>query len=262
MFCVLNIEKKKLTLLEKIFRFLAQDDYVIKTIPVFKGAPFYVLDVKICENIDWDKVIENTGKCSKRLILNNCIEIPKDKGIGVFKSNLLYNKVFQNTALQIIENNKCKKDLYHIAVYDKNADFTDFTTRLSMYSSKLTVVTENKEKYMNLCDSILEKTGLCISLLSDFDNAKIKIDMGRNVMSIDTKNQFLNITNGENITVDDIYKKLLPQNVNEYDFYSALYELCGVFSLGECIFESVTVNNEKKLVKDIHFAWHNGNFLI
>ena len=86
MFCVLNIEKKKLTLFEKVFRFLAQDDYVIKTIPVFKGAPFYVLDVKICENIDWDKVIENTGKCSKRLILNNSIEIPENKGIGVYKS--------------------------------------------------------------------------------------------------------------------------------------------------------------------------------
>ena len=254
MFCILNIEKKKLTLLEKVFRFLAQDDYVIKTIPVFKGAPFYVLDVEICENIDWDKVIENTGKCSKRLILNNHIEIPEYKGIGVFKSDTLYNKIFHNTVLQIIMNNKRKKDLYHIAVYDKNADFIDFATRLSRHSSKLTVVTENKEKYMSLCDDILEKTGLCISLLSDFDNAKIKIDMGRNVMSIDTNNQFLNITNGENITVDDIYKKLLPQNVNEYDFYSALYELCGVFSLGECIFESVMVNNEKKLVKDIHFA--------
>lgn len=254
MFCVLNIEKKKLTLLEKIFRFLAQDDYIIKTVPVFKGAPFYVLDAKICENIDWDKVIENTGKCSRRLILNNCIEIPEDKDIGVFKSNLLYNKVFQNTVLQILENNKYKKDLYHIAVCDKNADYADFTIHLSMYSSKLTVVTENKEKYMNLCDTILEKTGLCISLLSDFDNAKIKIDMGRNVMSIDTNNQFLNITNGENIIVDDIYKKLLPQNANEKDFYSALYELCGVFSLGECIFETVCVNNEKKLIKDIQFA--------
>ena len=155
MFCVLNIEKKKLTLLEKIFRFLAQDDYIIKTVPVFKGAPFYVLDDKICENIDWDKVIENTGKCSRRLILNNCIEIPEDKDIGVFKSNLLYNKVFQNTVLQILENNKYKKDLYHIAVCDKNADYADFTIRLSMCSSKLTVVTENKEKYMNLCDTIL-----------------------------------------------------------------------------------------------------------
>lgn len=254
MFCVLNIEKKKLTLLEKIFRFLAQDDYIIKTIPVFKGAPFYMLDVKICENIDWDKVIENTGKCSKRLLLNNCLEIPQDKGIGVFKSDILYNKVFHNTVLQIIKNNKRKKDLYHIAVYDKNADFIDFTTRLSMYSSKLTVVTENKEKYMNLCDTILEKTGLCISMLSDFDNAKIKIDTTRNVMSIDTNNQFLNITNGENIIVDDIYKKILPQNVNEQDFYSALYELCGVFSLGECIFENVMVNNEKKRTDTVTFS--------
>lgn len=254
MFCVLNIEKKKLTVLEKIFRFLAQDDYIVKTVPVFKGAPFYVLDVKICNNIDWDRVIENTGKCSKRLILNNNIEIPEDKGIGIFKSNILYNKVFQNTILQILENNRPKKDLYHIAVYDKNADFTDFALRLSKYSSKLTVVTENKEKYMNLCDDILEKTGLCISLLSDFDNAKIKIDTVKNVMSIDIRNQFLNITNGENIMVSDIYKKLLLQGIDEYDFYSALYELCGVFSLGECIFENVMVNNEKKLIKDIQFA--------
>lgn len=254
MFCILNTEKKKLTLLEKVFRFLAQDDYAIKTIPVFKGAPFYVLNVSFCENVDWDRVVENTGKCSQRLILNNNIEIPQNKGIGVYKSNLLYNKVFQNTALQIIKNNKRKKELYHIAVYDKNADFTDFTIRLSAFSSKLTVVTENKDKYMNLCDEILEKTGLCISLLSDFDNAKIKIDTLRNVMSIDANNQFINVINGENILVDDIYKKLLPENINEQDFYSALYELCGVFSLGECIFENVTVNNEKKLVKDIHFA--------
>ena len=251
MFCVLNIEKKKLTLLEKIFHFLAQDDYIIKTIPVFKGAPFYELDINYCENINWERVIENTGKCSKRLILKDSINIPENTGLGVFKSNLLYNKISQNTFLQIIKNNK---NLYHMAVCDKNADFTDFTMQLSRHSSKLTVVTENKEKYMKLCDNILENTGLCISLLSDFDNAKIKIDIGRNIMSVDTNNQFLNISNGENIIVNDIYKRLLPENVNEYDFYSALYELCGVFSLSECIFENVTVNNEKKLVKDIQFA--------
>ncbi len=254
MFCILNIEKKKLTLLEKLFRFLAQDDYIIKTVPVFKGAPFYVLSVKICDSIDWDRVIENTGKCSKRLILSNYIEIPEDKGIGIFKSNTLYSKVFRNTVLQIIENNKRKNDLYHIAVYDKNADFTDFTTQLSQYSSKLTVVTENKEKYINLCDDILEKTGLCLSLLSDFDNAKIKIDTQRNIMSIDNKTEFLNISDGENIMVNDIYKRLLPENVNEQDFYSALYELCGVFSLGECIFKNVTVNNEKKRTDTVTFS--------
>jgi hypothetical protein len=69
-----------------------------------------------------------------------------------------------------------------------------------------------------------------------------------------TQNEFLNISNGENILVNDVYKKLLPEGINEQDFYSALYELCGVFSLGECIFETVCVNNEKKLIKDIQFA--------
>ena len=254
MFCVLNVEKKKLTLIEKVFRFLSRDDYIVKTVPVFKGAPFYTLDIKVCGSIDWEKVIENTGKCSKRLILNNSYELPENKEIGIFKSNVLYGKVFRNTVLQILNNNKSGKELYHIAVCDKNADFIDFIKQLSKFSSKLTVVTSNKEKYMNICNEILENTGLCISLLSEFDNAKIKIDTSKNIMSIDNKTEFLNISNGENIMADEIYKKLLTQGVCEYDFYSALYELCGVFSLGECIFENVMVNNEKKLIKDIQFA--------
>ncbi|MBQ2284458.1 MAG: hypothetical protein II244_02185, partial [Clostridia bacterium] len=63
-----------------------------------------MLDIKICENIDWDKVIENTGKCSKRLILNNNIEIPENKGIGVYKSNLLYNRIFKELGIALYNN--------------------------------------------------------------------------------------------------------------------------------------------------------------
>lgn len=254
MFCVLNVEKKKLTFFEKIFKFLVQDDYIIKTVPVFKGAPFYMLDVYVRDNVDWEKIIECAGKCAKRLLINNKLEIPQLKELGVYKSNLLYNKAFQNTLLQIFKNNELGKNPQHIAVCDKNAKYTDFTEKLTPYASRLTVVTESKEKYLNLCDEILESTGLCISVLSTFDNAKIKIDIDRNIMTVDLKNVFLNICNAENLVVDDMYKKLLPVGVGEQDFYSALYELCGVFSLGECIFETVSANNEKKLIKDIQFA--------
>ena len=259
MFCVLSVERKKLTLLEKIFKFLVHDEYSIKTIPVFKGAPFYVLEVKVSGDVDWYKIIENAGKCSKRLIVSGDIEIPDLNDLGVFKSSVLYNKVFQSTLLEILKNNKSPQ---YISVLDKNAKNIDFVFKLSQYASRLTVVTENKQKYLNVCDKILNDTGLCISLHSNFDNARIKIDTGRNIMSIENKNEFLNISNGENILVNDVYKKLLPKGINEQDFYSALYEFCGVFSLGECIFETVCVNNEKKLIKDIQFAWHNGNFLI
>ncbi len=254
MFCVLNVEKKKLNLFEKLFKFLRQDDYIIKTVPVFKGAPFYVLQVYVCNNINWEKIVECAGKCAKRLLFNSNLEIPQSKEIGEYKSTLLYNKAFQNTVLQILKNNKLNKNPHHIAVYDKSAKNTEFVKRLTPYASRLTVITENKEKYINLCDEILESTGLCISVLSDFDDAKIKIALDRNIMSIDLKNQFLNICDAENLVVDDMYKKLLPDGVDEKDFYSALYELCGVFSLGDCIFETVCVNNEKKLTDSITFS--------
>ena len=262
MFCVLNIEKRKRTILENLFRFISRDEYSIKTVPVFKGAPFYVLDAKICNNIDWCKIIEIAGKCSKKLLISGNIEIPEDKNLGKFNSGVLYNKIFQNTVLQILKNNVNLKSPQNISVYDKKGEYQDFVTMLLPYASTLKVVTENKQKYFSLCDDVLESTGICISLLSKFDDSKIKIDTERNIMSVAVENGFLNVSEGENIKVEETYKKLLPQGINAYDFYSALYELCGVFSLGSCIFETVCVNYEKKHIDTVTFSWHNGKFLI
>ncbi len=254
MFCVLNVEKKNRNFFEKIFKFLAKDEYSIATIPVFKGAPFYVLNASVYDAVDWHRVIEYSGKCCKRLVLNGDITIPENQGIGVFNSPVLYNKVFMNTLSHIIKNNISPKNPQSITLYDKKGKYACFLTLLVPYASKLTVVSENKEKYTKICDEILENTGLCVSLLSDFNDETIKINADKNVMSVSAKNQFINITCGENMIVNNIYKKLLPEGVDEYTFYSALYELCGVFSLGECIFETVTVNNEKKHIDTVTFS--------
>lgn len=254
MFCVLNAEKKKRVFIEKIFRFLACDNYSITTIPVFKGAPFYMLNASVYDEVDWDKVIELSGKCSKRLVINGNIQIPENHGIGVFYSPTLYNRAFMNTLLHIIKNNVSLKNPQDITLYDKKGEYADFLTFLVPYVSKLTVVTDYKEKYTKACDEILDDTGLCVSLLSDFNDGTIKINADKNTMSVSTKNQFINVTCGENMMVNDIYKKLLPAGVDEYTFYSALYELCGVFSLGECIFETITVNNEKKHIDTVTFS--------
>lgn len=254
MFCVLNVEKKKRNFFEKIFRFLACDDYSITTVPVFKGAPFYMLNASVYDGVDWDRVIEHAGKCSKRLVINGNITIPENQGIGVFNSPVLYNKVFMNTLLHIIKNNVTLKNPQSITLYDKKGVYADFLTKLVPCACQITVVTDNKEKYTKVCDEILENTGLCVSLLSDFNDGTIKINTDKIVMSVNAKNQFINVTCGENMIVNDIYKKLLPEGVDGYTFYSALYELCGVFSLGECIFETVTVNSEKKHIDAVTFS--------
>lgn len=44
------------------------------------------------------------------------------------------------------------------------------------------------------------------------------------------------------------YYTLKPQGIEKYKFAAALYELCGVFSLGGCRFNSVIMNGEKKSI--------------
>ncbi len=255
MFCVLKVQKRRNTLFEKVFGSFIKDEYDVQTIPVFKGAPFYLMNITLGKRgMCWEDVITAVGKCSSRLVTNCEIALPQNVNVGLFKSEVLYDKMMKNTFIQILENNDTKNHPVSVSISDEKAEYTEFTKRLSLYASTLTIATQNKEKYFSVCEEITENIGLCPVLKTDFDNAKVKINTCKNIMTIDYDGQFLNIDNGENFTVPQIYENLLPDGVNKYDFYSALYELCGVFSLGNCIFENIYVNNEKKPVADVHFA--------
>ena len=255
MFCVMIINRRKQTFLENLFGYFVKDEYNLSAIPVYKGAPFYLLDVYIGKKgIDWEKVLSLVGKCASRLVVNCDVEIPDNMNIGVFKSEKLYDRIMKNTFLDIIKNNTDKRNLLNISVLDKQGEYTDFTEKLSSFSSSISIATDNKEKYYVVCDRIQENTGMCPVLTSDFVDSDVKINNYRNVMTIRTNKVLMNILSGENFEVSPIYEKLLPDGVNKYDFYSALYELCGVFSLGECVFDNLIVNNEKKGREDIHFS--------
>lgn len=252
MFCVLSVRERNKTLFERIFGKLLVDDFSVKTIPVYKGAPFFTLDITTSKKeINWENVIFAVGKCASRLILNGDLKIPDNLNIGIFKSQTLYNKMMKNTFLQILENNKNK--LFPISVKDKNAENTEFVKQLSQYASSMSIFALNKEKYNNICEEITDETGMCPVLRSDFDDLKIKINTETLAMTVHN-NENVNISSGVDFSVPTIYENLLPDGINKYDFYSALYELCGVFSLGDNIFDTIMVNNEKKRVQDIHFS--------
>ncbi len=253
MFCVLNVKERNKTFIERLFGKFFVDEYSIKTIPVFKGAPFFMLDVLTNKKeIDWENVIYAVGKCSSRLVLNKNVKMPDDLNVGIFKSPILYNKMMGNTYLQVLENNK--NNFHSISVMDRNGEFTDFVKQISKYASSMSICTLNKDKYNNVCEDITDEIGMCPILSDNFENAKIKINFDTLTMTIQQKSNNINISKGDNFIIEPIYEDLLPQGINKYDFYSALYELCGVFSLGESIFDTIVVNNEKKRVQDIHFS--------
>lgn len=249
MFCVLNIEKRPNTLREKLFGGFIQDEYNAKLVPVFKAAPFYTFNVKVGKNgVDWDRIIYIAGKCSRRLVITENTPFPDRPDMAQFKSDLLYREIMCNTYIEILKNLNSKKS---ITVIDNDAKQEKFLYKLSAYASTLTVVTDFKERYNRVCDNIQQNCGLCTILQSTPSESQIKIDISRLVMTIIGEKNCVNITAGSDFTVPEIYEKLLPPNTDKYTFYSALYELCGVFSLGECFFETITVNNEKIKLCDL-----------
>lgn len=260
MFCVLSVRERNRTLFERIFGRFLVDDFSVKTIPVYKGAPFFNLDITTSKNeIDWENVIFSVGKCASRLVLSGNVKLPDNMNIEVFKSNLLYNKMMKNTFLQILKNGNT---LYDISIFDENAENSEFIKQVSNYASLLNICTHNKEKYKYICDEITEKTGLCPVLKNDFVDSTIKINTNALTMTFFKKEENINILSGADFQVPSVYENLLQDGVDKYDFYSALYELCGVFSLGEGIFSTITVNNEKKAVEEVYFSWHKRKYLI
>ena len=254
MFCVLNVKTKEKTFFEKIFGFIIKDEYNLKTVPVYKGAPFFMLDVSVGKRgISWEKVVSQVGRCALRMVSTDCVDLPENMNVGLFESNALYDKMIKNTFLRIISNNTGKKPV-SIWISDEYGKYTEFTKKLSKYASSLEISTSQKEKYHSVCEEITEDIGLCPVLTSDNTGAIVRINASNNVMTIVCEKENLNISCGCDFTVPQIYEKLLPERIEKYSFYSALYELCGVFSLGDCIFDVITVNKEKKCVKDIHFS--------
>lgn len=243
MFCVLNIEKRADTLREKLFGGFIKDEYNAKMVPVFKGAPFYYFSVIVGKRgVDWDKIIYTAGKCVRRLVLTNNTELPQRSDMAEFKSNVLYRKMMENTFAQILKSFDTKKS---VVLIDADGGSADLLYKIAPYASTLTVITENKKNYEFVRDDIQDKTGICIVVQSSVAEAEVKIDTNRSVMTVNGEKSCINITYGCDFTVPEIYEKLLPENTDKYTFYSALYELCGVFALGECVFEAITVNNKK-----------------
>lgn len=249
MFCVLNIEKRADTLREKLFGCFIKDEYNAKMVPVFKGAPFYVFNVNVGKRgVDWDKIVYTAGKCARRLVLTNNTELPQRNDMTEFKSNMLYRKMMENTFTHVLKSFNNKKS---VVLIDGDGDSANLVYKIAPCASTLTVITENKKNYESVCDDIQDKTGICIVVQSSPAEAEVKIDTNRSIMTVSDEKSCINITCGCDFTVPEIYERLLPENTDKYTFYSALYELCGVFALGECVFETITVNNKKISLCDL-----------
>ena len=250
MFCFLKIVERENTLKEKLFGRFIKDEYELKTIPVYKGAPFYKLCVTVGKRgVDWQDISRFVGKCASRLLVSDSVVIDKAWGVDKYNNPALYSKIVQNTFVTIL---KQQKKMFEALCYiDKKAMASDKLFKLVPYFNHIIVVTDNKRKYEKVCARILDDTGLCITMQNEIKDSAVKIDTDRNVMTIIDKSSVYNFSNGEDFNVPKVYEKLYDYSVDRLLFYSALYEFCGVFELADISFNTITINGEKKGINEL-----------
>lgn len=190
MFCVLSVKKRENNITERLFGRFIKDAYLLLTVPVPHGAPFYHLTVTAGKNgVDFERVVFEVGRCAQRLVINDGIKLPNMAGVGAFKSDLLYKKLVNNTAERLLKN------IGEDAVFD-------------------------------------EKNGIIT-----YCGNTVKIGSDRNDFYCPKQ-----------------YYSLKPEDIEKYKFAAALYEFCGVFSIGDCCFGNVIFNGEKKNIGNVYFS--------
>lgn len=250
MFCFLKIIERENTLIEKLFGRFRKDEYELKTVPVFKGAPFYKLCVTVGKKgVNWQEVRNFVGKCANRLLVNDSVVLDKNWGVGKYNSPALYSKLVQNSFVNILK--KQNKIFETLCFIDKKAQASDHLFKLVPCFAHIVVVTDNKRKYEKVCEKILDDTGLCVTMQNEIVASTVKIDADRNVMTIIGKRNIYIFSDGEEFSVPEVYEKLYDDSVDRLLFYSALYEFCGVFELAELSFDTITINGEKKGINEL-----------
>ena len=201
--------------------------------PVKGAAPYKVINVTPGKKgIDWRTVCLAAGCSSRSMLLPETIEVPLCVPIARLEPQVLPLLIALNTAVSLCDDkDKHKRSM---VVRDSKAVLADYLPRAVPYASKITVVTECPEKYVECAAQIMEDFGAVIKICSQIDTAveydiavsdKEKINASICLTAEDVKK------NSDKINFPDEYVRMCPQQIDVFDFMCALFECSGVKKL-------------------------------
>lgn len=201
--------------------------------PVKGAAPYKVINVTPGKKgIDWRTVCFAAGCSSRSMLLPESVEVPLSVPIIRFEPQVFPLLIALNTAVSLCDDeDKHKRSM---VVCDSKAVLADYLPRAVPYASKITVVTDCPEKYLECAAKIMDDFGAVIKIRSQADSAvkydiavsdKEKINADICVTADDVKK------NADKINFPDEYVRMCPPQIDVFGFICALFECNGVTKL-------------------------------
>ena len=220
----------------------------------------HIVYYKYGKNVKWHKIRQLSGNESQYLLYNNKIEFPENSGLKRYTSNLLKERIAENSATEVLKRVSQADKHLSVGIYDKNAVKTELAEILIQYTNRLTVVTDDTESYYHVCQQIMHNTGAVIRIskdLSALKNTALIIAPQKITQNIPVQNNTVIFTSEKPsvcqsgfvyfryiLSLNENYKEIKPHSLSDEYFAQALYDKGRQYRLGSslpilCIAENI-----------------------
>ncbi len=201
--------------------------------PVRGAAPYKVINVTAGKKgIDWKLVAQAAGSSAKFMLLPEGVQIPISAGIERFVPQVLPSLILINT----VAASASEKLSRSVLIADRQGVLADYAVRVVPSASRITVVTDEPEKYVDASIAIMDEYGASIrvcggvSETEKFDVAVSDEAIGDATLRLSPCEVF------RKFVADDIpheYLHLCPDGIDPFLFLCALFECSGLKGPGE-----------------------------
>jgi len=195
---------------------------------------------KYRDKIKWEKIRELTGNESKCVLCNKDVVFPKNSGLKRYTTNLLKERIVENTAIEVIKRCKTPTENIEVGLYDPEGTKSHIIKGILKYTGRLTVVTNVTEDYYNIYKQIISDTGAVIMFrksVKALKNCNIIIAPQKITETLPVSSDAVVFTsekpavcqggmvyNSYIIALSESYKEIKPHSLSDEYFAQALYD--------------------------------------
>ncbi len=211
----------------------------------------HIIYYKYGKNVKWQKIRQLAGNESQYILCNPKIEFPENSGLKRYTTNLLKERIAENSATEVLKKASISDKNISVGIYDKNALRTELAEVLVNYTNRLTVITRDTETYYQMCQQIMKNTGAVIRIKKDLSALKycqLVIVPQKICETLPVQDNTIIFTaekpsvcqNGYVyfhyvLSLNDNYKEIKPHSLSDEYFAQALYDKGRQYRLGSTL---------------------------
>lgn len=195
---------------------------------------------KYRDRIKWHKIKELAGNEGRCILCSKDIVFPPESGLKRYTTNLLKERITENTALEVIKRCKAPTENIRIGLYDPQGEKSGIIRELLKYTGQVTVVTNATKDYYKIYKDIMRDTGAIIILKNNvkaFKDCHIIIAPKRISVTLPVSDKAVVFTSEKPavcqsgivyssyiVALNESYKEIKPHSLSDEYFAQALYD--------------------------------------